>query len=472
MKQERMYHRSKTWQIALFTSNNTATNTALFLMGYYAYFSQNILGLAAVLVGGIATAMRVFDGVTDPFIGVLLDKTNTKFGRFRPFMLMGSLVMCTCIMGIFFAPTGMSKIGTYIYTTVFYAIYILGYTCQTAVTKAAQAVLTNDPKQRPLYSGFDALFSRISGAMISVLITTILAEKYAVGKYEEAGMLNPGMWHVASGILCTAILVMTVLAMIGITEKDRPEYYEKTAGTKVYMKDYIDIVGKNQPVQMLIIAAATDKLGSLLQNGLLVYLFANLLLNSKLQGIYTMACLIPVMIFAFVGVGVARKIGLKKNFVIGTTGSLIMLTVLLLHRPDPNAPWIWITLYIVQNCIVVLANGSVVPMLADCTDYETYRSGKFVPGMIGTLFSFIDKLLSSLSGLIAGIALTLAGVGNTTIVPNQPVGGYFDTVILLCFCGVPILGHIASLIAMKFYELDGTRMEEIQSELERRKYKC
>lgn len=118
MKQERMYHRSKTWQIALFTSNNTATNTALFLMGYYAYFSQNILGLAAVLVGGIATAMRVFDGVTDPFIGVLLDKTNTKFGRFRPFMLMGSLVMCTCIMGIFFAPTGMSKIGTYIYTTV------------------------------------------------------------------------------------------------------------------------------------------------------------------------------------------------------------------------------------------------------------------------------------------------------------------------------------------------------------------
>ena len=115
-------------------------------------------------------------------------------------------------------------------------------------------------------------------------------------------------------------------------------------------------------------------------------------------------------------------------------------------------------------------DGKVVKAL--CTDYETYRSGKFVPGMIGTLFSFIDKLLSSLSGLIAGIALTLAGVGNTTIVPNQPVGGDFDTVILLCFCGVPILGHIASLIAMKFYELDGTRMEEIQSELERRKYKC
>lgn len=69
------YNRAKTWQIGLFTLNNVATNTALFLMGYYAYFSQNILGLAAVVVGGIATAMRVFDGVTDgllEYVDILL----------------------------------------------------------------------------------------------------------------------------------------------------------------------------------------------------------------------------------------------------------------------------------------------------------------------------------------------------------------------------------------------------------------
>lgn len=463
------YNRAKTWQIALFTLNNTATNTALFLMGYYAYFSQNILGLAAVMVGGIATAMRVFDGITDPAIGFMLDKTNTKFGRFRPFMLAGSLIMCVCIAGIFHAPTGMSTAGAYIYTTVLYVLYIIGYTCQTAVTKAAQAVITNDPKQRPLFSGFDALFTRVSGAMISVLITTILAEKYAIGDYAGAGMLNPEMWRVASVILCTAILAMTILAMAGISAKDKPEYYVKTGAAKVQLKDYVDIIVHNRPIQMLIIAAATDKLGSLLQNGLLVYLFANLLLNSKMQGIYTIVCLVPVMAAAFIGVGVARKVGLKKNFVAGTTGSLIMLLILFVYKPDPNVPWIWIVLYIIQNCIVVFANGSVIPMLADCTDYETYRSGKFVPGMIGTMFSFIDKLLSSLSSLIVGIALTVAGVGNTTIVPNQPVGGRFNTVILLCFCGIPILGYIASLISMKFYELDAAKMEKIQAGLERRK---
>lgn len=469
------YNRAKTWQIALFTMNNAATNTALFLMGYYAYFSQNILGLTAVIVGGIATAMRVFDGVTDPLIGVMLDKTNTRFGRFRPFMLVGALIMCLSILGIFNTPQGMSTGLTYFYTTALYVVYIIGYTCQTTVTKAAQAVITNDPKQRPLYSGFDALFTRISGAFLTVLITTVLAEKYAVGEFAATetkaatGMLNPDMWKMAALLLCGFMLILTVFSMIGIASKDKPEFYNKGKTSKVSFKDYADIVAHNRPIQMLIIAAATDKLGTLMQNGLLVYIFANLLLNTKLQGVYTVLSLIPVMLAAFIGVFVSRKLGLKRNFINGTIGSMIMLFVMLLCRPDPGNPWIWIILFIIQNCIVVFANSSVVPMLADCTDYETYRSGKFVPGMIGTMFSFIDKLLSSISSLIVGIALTIAGVGSVTIVPNQPIEGSFNTIILLFFCGVPILGHIASLIAMKFYELNGKRMEEIQLELERRK---
>lgn len=462
------YNRARTWQIAFFALNNTATNTALFLMGYYAYFSQNILGLAAVIVGAIATIMRVFDGITDPLIGFILDKTNTRFGRFRPFMLGGSLIMCCCITAIFHTPSGLGTTTAYIYTTILYAIYIIGYTCQTTVTKAAQAVLTNDPKQRPLYSGFDAVYTRLSGAVISVLITSILATKYGTGEYEGSGMLNPQMWKTASLILCAMILIMTLLAMIGVAEKDHPSYYIKNKTIKIAFKDYVDVVAHNRPVQMLIIAAATDKLGSLLQNGLLVYIFGNLLLHSRYQGVYSVLCLIPVMISAFVGVAIARKVGLKRNFLAGTIGSMCMLIILFLYRPDPQNPWIWIILYIIQNCIVVFANGSVIPMLADCTDYETYRSGRFIPGMIGTIFSFIDKLLSSLSTLIVGLALVAAGMGNSVIPPNQDLGSHFNTIILLCFCGIPILGHIASIIAMKFYPLNSEKMAEIQAELHRR----
>ncbi|MGN1307863.1 MAG: MFS transporter [Faecousia sp.] len=462
------YNRAKVWQIALFTLNNAATNAALLLMGRYAYFTQNVLGLMAVVVGAIATLMRVFDGITDPLIGYLLDKTKTKFGRFRPFMAAGCLIMCLCILAIFHAPQNMSVGGAYVYTTVFYIIYILGYTCQTTVTKAAQAIMTNDPKQRPLYAGFEALSTRLVGAFISVLITMLLSEKYAVGAYVGEGMRNPAMWAAASKIICLLMLSLTVLAIIGIWKKDKPQYYERSAAVRIRMRDYLGIIAHNRPVQMLIISAATDKLGLMLSNGLLVYVCSNLLRNSALEGKYTMVSLLPIMAAAFVGVAISRKKGLKRNFVIGTIGSMLMLFVLLVFPPNPEHPWIWLTLLVVQNCIYCLSNGSVVPMLADCTDYETYRSGRFVPGMIGTIFSFVDKLLSSLSNLIVGLALTFAGVGSTVIPPNQAMGTKFDTVILLCFCGIPILGHIASLIAMKFYDLDDKRMAEIQAALQKK----
>lgn len=457
------YNRAKTWQIGLFTLNNTATNTALFMMGYYAYFTQNVLGLMAVVVGGIATAMRIFDGITDPIIGFILDKTNTRFGRFRPFMLVGNLIMCACILGIFNTPVTFSISGKYTYTTILYVLYTMGYTCQTTVTKAAQSVLTNDPGQRPVYSGFDAIFTRLSGAFISVLLTNVLADKYSVGEYaDNAGMINPALWRMAGLIICGAMFIMTLLAILGIAGKDKPEFYLRAVKQKVRFRDYWNILKTNRPIQMLIIAAATDKLGTLLQNGVLIYLFANLFLNARLQGTYTVATMLPLILSALAGVFNSRRVGLRKNFLFGTWGSMLLLAVMFVMRPNPAAPWLWLGINIVQSCLASMANSSVVPMLADCTDYEHYNSGRFVPGMIGTMFSFVDKLISSLSGLVVGVALALAGVGNSVIAPNQPVTGRFDMAILCCYCIVPILGHVASIISMKFYKLDKARMEEIQ----------
>ena len=126
-------------------------------------------------------------------------------------------------------------------------------------------------------------------------------------------------------------------------------------------------------------------------------------------------------------------------------------------------------MFLVQKCLASMGNSGIIPMIADCTDYEMYRSGRFVPGMMGTMFSFIDKIISSFSAMIQGFALTLAGVGNVVIKPNEPVNSTFNMAIMVCFCIVPILGHIATIIAMRWYNLDKVKMAEIQEELENRK---
>jgi len=104
-----------------------------------------------------------------------------------------------------------------------------------------------------------------------------------------------------------------------------------------------------------------------------------------------------------------------------------------------------------------------IPMVADCSDYETFRSGKYVPGIMGTLFSLVDKLVSSLGSTIVGIAVGF--IGFTQALPDASavyVPG-MKTVVIVLFCIVPMLAWIATLAAMKGYTLTGPRMKEIQA---------
>lgn len=459
--------KEKTWHICLFALNNSASNLALFLMMQYSYFTQNVLGLAAAIIGLVATGTRAFDAITDPICGLMIDKTNTRFGKLRPYMIVGNLIIWITLILIFTTPAHWSTGAKYAYTTILYTIYILGYTAQNTATRAGQSVITNDPKIRPLFSGVDTVFTNMAAAFVPVLITTLLASRFSVGEFaDNMGMINPATWRTAVLIIAPISLLLTILAMIGISSKDRPENYAKVTGKqKVGFRQYWPLIKGNRPIQMLIIAASTDKIGQLLTQGMTTYLFANLLLNSSLQGTFSSIAIIPTVICAFVGVGISRKFGLKRTFVIGSWFNIIILAIMFIVGPNPAMPIIYLALLMVQKAVFSMAGGVVLPMVADCTDYERYRTGKFVPGMMGTVFSFVDKLLSSLSMLIQGFALTLAGVGSVKILPNQPVSDRFNTIVMICLCIVPLLGSVASVISMKYYELDSNRMAEIRTAL-------
>ena len=103
-----------------------------------------------------------------------------------------------------------------------------------------------------------------------------------------------------------------------------------------------------------------------------------------------------------------------------------------------------------------------IPMVADCADYETYRSGKFIPGIMGTLFSLVDKLVSSLSATVVSIALLFIGVPNLATKTTPYVDG-MNWVVIALFCIVPMVAWVLTLLAMRGYELDGKRVKTIQA---------
>ena len=104
-------------------------------------------------------------------------------------------------------------------------------------------------------------------------------------------------------------------------------------------------------------------------------------------------------------------------------------------------------------------------MIADVSDYETDKSGRFVPGMMGTIFSFVDQLVSSLAPVIVGIVVATIGYKEKFPEIGDALTTPLLVVTLLLAFGIPALGLVVSIIAMKFYDLDAKKMEEIQKSI-------
>ena len=475
-------NRAKFYQLALFPMNNGATNVYFVLiLSYVATFGENILGLigfASIMVA----AMRIFDAITDPIIGALMDKTNTKFGKFRPFMVIGNAIMAISVIALYiftpFIPSSMMW-ARYVVFTLIYAVWVIGYTFQTSVTRAAQAVLTNDPKQRPLFTIFNTIGSMIGMGVIS-FIGPILAGDGIFGDY------NATWFKVITPIGIVMSILLTVLAIIGIWEKDNEKYFGIGGKQEqVKISEYVEIIKSNKPLRRLMVAGGGCKLAlSIATNVTVLCMLYGCMMNNY-DGLY-----LPMMVLGYVfsapffllTVRTSQKHGQKKSLMTYVAVALacyvgVLVMLMLWRQGDPAWNLSFITdgkLSINLYTILFLLFFGVgygayystadmpIPMVADCADYETYRSGKFVPGIIGTLFSLVDKLVSSLSATVVSIAVGFIGFKGLPTKTTAYVDG-MNWVVIALFCIIPMVAWALTLFAMKGYALDGKRVKTIQA---------
>ena len=132
---------------------------------------------------------------------------------------------------------------------------------------------------------------------------------------------------------------------------------------------------------------------------------------------------------------------------------------------------ITILLIIAWRGVQALSSSIVITMTADCADYEVYRTGKYVPGLMGTLFSFVDKLVSSFAPMVAGVMFSMCGYTDHNPVMGDPVTPGLRGGVVFCAYGMIMIGLVCNLIAMKFYPLTKEKMEEIQDEVAQIKMK-
>ena len=469
MSNQNTYHRAKIWQIGFFAFNNTATNLYMYFMFFISYYATGMLGLGVVLVSTLITVMRIWDAFTDPIAGYILDKTDGKLGKNRPFIIVGNItMMISCIIMFKFVYKSPQVFRLLLFILV-YAVYIIGYTLQCIVTKSAQTCLTNDPKQRPYFTIFDGSYNVVLFAGMQVIVSNIWVKKY--------GGFNEEFFNTFLLFTITVSAFLSILAIIGIWTKDRTEYFGFGKPQLITFKDYLTVIKNNRAIQMLVVAASTFKLFQTIRSNtiVLVMLYGIVCGNYALSGEVSAIYIVPSIIIITLGMKfIASRLGQRKALLFGAIGCIIFsscLFLLFLFGNPKSMSFtninlftiVFITLWILEQGFAGIAGNIVIPMTADCADYETYRSGKYVPGLMGTLFSCVDKIISSLSTTIVGLLIATIGFRTTQPTPDTPYSPQIFWITMACVFLLPIFGWIANIIAMRFYPLTKEKMEEIQS---------
>ena len=453
-------HRVPLWRIAGYALNNTATNVYLMMMNYATYYLMGWVGVGMMVASSLTMMMRIWDGVTDPFVGFMVDKTNGKFGKNRPFIVIGQIILCVTSWVAFHVTHKLPQTARFPFYVVVLMVYYLGYTCQCVVTKSAQSCVTNDPKQRPMFASFDGVYNTLVFAILGIIIPRIANSYNDVGGYASLEFFDT-LWKM------TAVMsaIFTIIAVISIAPKDRSEFFGTGKPAKVGLKDYWDTL-KNNRAMFACIAGSN-------------------LLQSNVTGLVT----IPSTIVCFLFISFfATRLGQRKAMLIGSVGGLITNGILaalwlfgdpttMTSNPETGAlNWgYFLIIYLVFTIITAgfqgISGNIVIPMTADCADYEVYRTGKYVPGLMGTLFSFVDKLVSSFAPMVAGIMFSMCGFTDHNPVMGDPVTPGLRMGVVFCAYGMIMIGLVCNLIAMKFYPLTKEKMEEIQDEVAQIKMK-
>lgn len=473
------------WELVMASWLCISMNVFTNFTNYFQYYLTGIVGVGTVLAGSFITIFRIWDAFTDLGVGAAVDRTNTKLGQFRPWILAG-MIICVVSSGLLvFVPHGLPE-NTGVRLTVYiviYMIFVLGATMYNPATRSTAQVLTDDPKQRATVGMIRGVSLQIMYSVLPVIVYSHLLPASG-GKFDFEFFVK--WWKVYAVVT----IFFCLIACFGLKNKDvKKKEFTPPSSKKFDFKQMASIIRNNKPLQMLILSAGSDKLATVCQNNatVVVILFAITAGNAKLNSGANTYTLVPCILMLLLGLGgVARKLGPRKAMNFGSWGGIVVcvLSILLWVFGDPRSMsypgmesfngWTFFTLaYLVLWCLykgfTLVTSNVTNPMIADVIDYELYRSGNYVPGLIGSMFSFADKIISSLGPTLVSIAIAAVGFGNQLPDATTPFSNSLFVIGLFGMYGIVIIGLLVNIIAMKQYSLTPEKMAEIRRKLDGRK---
>ena len=424
-----------------------------FVATYLMMFFTDEVGLSSVFVGGLFFVSRFWDAINDPIMGNIVDNTNTRWGKFRPWILIGTLINAIVLVFLFVNPTSfLSGKMVYVYCSVAYILWGMTYTIMDIPYWSMIPSFTSDPAERDKMSVIPRIFATIGGSTVNTFGLMIIAI-LGVGS-NSVGYFRLGL------IISIVFVISTLITVFNVKEKNTVKNQEK-----IKLKEVFEILFKNDQLLIIIVSVIIYQIALFLVGGFALYFFKYAIQNENLYtvftGISTIAQVCALMLFPKLVSKLSRKIvyGLACLLPIGGFLGMFFISTI-----STNSVLLCMS-GIIYNLGFALSSASTTVMLCDAVDYGEYKIGKRSESIIFSMQTFIVKFATAFSGLIVGIGLNIINYVPNAIQSTQTIMGMkFIMFVVPSFLMLICLG-----VYMKFYKLNGDFMNNILIEIEKRR---
>ncbi len=428
-----------------------------FLLAFY----TDVFGLSPAAAGTLFLTARIWDAINDPLMGALADRTRTRWGRYRPWMIWMAIPMGIAGVLMFSTPD-LSDQGKVIYAYVTYFLMMMMYTAVNIPYSALMGVMTPSPEERTALSSY-RFVGAFAGGVFVQFSTLLLVRSFGGGDVAAGWQWTMALY----GVLATILFVLTFFAT-----RERVEPIDEG---RLTLKDSVECLLENPPLGAMLILGTVILANLAIRGSTVLYYLRYYVGPNELQffGIEIGSIEALVTVYLTSG-GIANILGVaatpalskllsKRKLYIACMSAGTVLTVIYYFLPGSA-----VTEILCLNLVINLVLGPTAPLMfamyGDVADFGEWKTGKRTTGLVFSAAMLSLKFGGAVGGYTTGLILSAYGY-----IANQAQSDTALEGILLSVSLIPAALCVLGVLAMVLYSLDDERMEQIEAELEARR---
>lgn len=426
-------------------SNLIYQTTSIYLLFFY----TNIYGISAGAAATMFLVVRIFDAINDPIIGTLVDRTNTRFGRFRPYLLFWALPFAGLAFLCFTTPD-FTEGGKLIYAYLTYVGLSVVYTFVNVPYAALTPAITDDNDQIVSLTSVRMLFANLGGVIVAYFVP-FLSNYF--GEFTSPSR----SWQLTMGIIGVVGALLLLFCFFATKERIKPVNKDD----KIKFTDIFEQFHKNRPLLVLSIFFVLIFGVNSISNSIGVYFVTYNMGRADLVGLYTVLGSLPAFLCIPLIPYVNRKIGKKALLNISLVLSIVGTLSLLIIPSD------MVSLILISRVVTAIgtltAGAFMWALIPETIEYGEYVTGKRLSGLIYSIIGFFFKCGMALGGAIPGLVLAQFGY-----VANQAQTSEALTGILIGTAVIPAVIMLLAMVDINFYSIDDKKQKQVAAALKER----